>query len=96
MTLSPTRKGYSPAPSRDKETHEAPRCALARTEFFPSTRVYARVPDIGSPLGGKQDESADPDDQASARLDPESVKAIGLALRAYYRALTEEPLPARP
>jgi len=56
----------------------------------------ARVPGIGSPLGGQRDESEDPDDQASERLDPESVKAIGLALRAYCRALTEEPLPARP
>ena len=53
----------------------------------------ARVPGIGSPVGGERDESADHDDQASARLDPESVKVIGLALRAYYRALTEEPLP---
>jgi hypothetical protein len=56
----------------------------------------ARVPGIGSPLGGIRDDSADPDDQSSsARLDPESVEVIGLALRAYYRALTEEPLPAR-
>jgi hypothetical protein len=55
----------------------------------------ARAPGIGSPIGGGKDESADPDDQASARLDPESVKVIGLTLRAYYRALTEEPLPSR-
>ena len=55
----------------------------------------ARVPGIGSPVGGERDESADPEDQASARLDPESVKAIGLTLRAYYRALTEQPLPPR-
>jgi hypothetical protein len=55
----------------------------------------ARVPGIGSPVGGKWDESADHDDKASARLDPESVKMIGLTLRAYYRALTEEPLPTR-
>jgi hypothetical protein len=46
----------------------------------------ARVPGIESPFGGT-DESADPDDQASAR--------IGLTLRAYYRALTQEPLPTR-
>ena len=55
----------------------------------------ARVPGIGSPLGGIRNESADPDDRSSARLDPESVEVIGLALRAYYRALTEEPLPPR-
>jgi hypothetical protein len=55
----------------------------------------ARVPSIGSPVGGERDESADHDDQASERLDPESVKMIGLTLRAYYRALTEEPLPTR-
>jgi hypothetical protein len=55
----------------------------------------ARVPGIGSPLGGERDESADDADQTSARLDPESVKVIGLALQAYYRALAEEPLPTR-
>ena len=55
----------------------------------------ARVPGIGSPVGGERDEFADHDDQASEGLDPESVKMIGLTLRAYYRALTEEPLPTR-
>jgi hypothetical protein len=55
----------------------------------------ARVPDLGSPTGAKRDESADHDDQASAPLDPEGVRVIGLTLQAYYRALTEAPLPTR-
>jgi Anti-sigma factor NepR len=47
----------------------------------------------GSNVGG--DAVSMDEDGMPAPLDPSTVEAIGDALETYYRALIEEPLPAR-
>jgi hypothetical protein len=68
---------------------------VARTpdlKFRPQGSAHGARSRLGSPVGGERDESADHDDQGSARLDPDIVKIIGLCSPAYCRTLTEEPL----
>jgi hypothetical protein len=52
----------------------------------------ARIPETASQ---HDDASEDPDQEVQVTLDPSVVNAIGNALLAHYRDLTDEPLPDR-
>ena len=44
---------------------------------------------------GDDDAIATDGDQTPVSLDPKTIEVIGEALQTFYRALIEEPLPAR-
>lgn len=55
----------------------------------------ARIPESSSPAGGGEEPLSEIGEETSGHVGPEIVKTIGDALQAHYRALIDEPLPAR-
>jgi hypothetical protein len=55
----------------------------------------ARVPEMFSADNDSPEDGSDAGEEASGALDPSVVNAIGNALMAHYRDLTNAPLPDR-